>query len=411
MTESAPSRRRIPRDQLWFRIHSFVGMKLSLLLAFVFLTGTLATVSDEIDWLISPAMRAPPPAHAGLGSRGDEPDWAAIADTLAARAPHGAIDTIEAPRSPIFAAAAYLTRPDGGVRVIYFDPATGAATGEGSLLTAKTLLRRIHRHWLLSEEIGIPIVTALAFLMLASLITAMLVYRRWWRGLLRWPRRGYGARVFWSDVHRLAGSWGLGFGLLIAATGIWYFTEQLIAPAPGFARPMTVMAKIDNARAAERFPDSLAAARRAYPELAIRRIDWPGLGGAAFGFYGQDGTLLVRPRASGVVIDAENGKTILRYRGAEASAHQRLSEAADPLHFGDFAGYWSKLAWFVFGAALTALAASGAVVCGKRLARGTAGTVGKRRPALRGLAIATGLAGAMAATVAWQLPGEVALLR
>ena len=48
---------------------------------------------------------------------------------------------------------------------------------------------------------------------------------------------------------------------------------------------------------------------------------------------------------------------------------------ADPLHFGTFGGYWTKVTWFVFGVGLTALSLSGVVIYGLRIARETRTTV------------------------------------
>ncbi len=38
--------------RVWLDLHRWVGLKLSILLSFVLITGTLATVSHEIDWLL-----------------------------------------------------------------------------------------------------------------------------------------------------------------------------------------------------------------------------------------------------------------------------------------------------------------------------------------------------------------------
>lgn len=44
----------------WLKVHSWVGFKVSILLCFVLITGTLAVLSHEIDWLTNPAMRISP---------------------------------------------------------------------------------------------------------------------------------------------------------------------------------------------------------------------------------------------------------------------------------------------------------------------------------------------------------------
>ena len=56
-------------------------------------------------------------------------------------------------------------------------------------------------------------------------------------------------------------------------------------------------------------------------------------------------------------------------RGERLSAFSRIDEAADPLHFGVWGGWPSKVLWFVAGLALTTLAASGVAVFSLRLHR------------------------------------------
>jgi uncharacterized iron-regulated membrane protein len=49
--------------------------------------------------------------------------------------------------------------------------------------------------------------------------------------------------------------------------------------------------------------------------------------------------------------------------------HQRIGEMADPLHFGYFGGYWTKVPWFLFGLLMTGLSVSGAAIYSLRIAR------------------------------------------
>lgn len=54
-------------------------------------------------------------------------------------------------------------------------------------------------------------------------------------------------------------------------------------------------------------------------------------------------------------------------KGEELSAHQRISEMADPLHFGTFGGMATKVVWFVFGLAMAGLCVTGMAIYSLRL--------------------------------------------
>src|SRR3546814_11975513 len=51
--------------------------------------------------------------------------------------------------------------------------------------------------------------------------------RRWWRALVT-LRRGRSKRLFWSDLHRLTGTWALVVAVVIALTGVWYLAERVL---------------------------------------------------------------------------------------------------------------------------------------------------------------------------------------
>lgn len=46
----------------WFLAHSWLALPIWVFLFFVCLTGSIATISQEIVWLIDPAVRANPPS-------------------------------------------------------------------------------------------------------------------------------------------------------------------------------------------------------------------------------------------------------------------------------------------------------------------------------------------------------------
>lgn len=64
-----------------------------------------------------------------------------------------------------------------------------------------------------------------------------------------------------------------------------------------------------------------------------------------------------------------SGRVVDVRRGEELSLHLRISEAADPLHFGTLGGALARWLWFFCGAVLSALAISGVYIYGLHLAR------------------------------------------
>jgi len=50
------------RSRLWFLVHSWLALPVWFFLLIICVTGTLATVSQEIVWLANPDVRASKPS-------------------------------------------------------------------------------------------------------------------------------------------------------------------------------------------------------------------------------------------------------------------------------------------------------------------------------------------------------------
>ena len=199
-------------------------------------------------------------------------------------------------------------------------------------------------------------------------MTAFWVYKKWWRGFFRVPRRRKvrrnDGRRFTGDLHRFVGLWSLWFVALIGVTGIWYFVEKMGGAAP-VPRPPDVLAPAQASGA--RLDALVTKARREFPDLRISSIGFPkGKPGGVI-VMGQARALLVRERANAVMLDPDGQAVVEVVRGEELSLHQRISEAADPLHFGTWGGLATRIAWFLCGAALTGLAVTGVLIYALRL--------------------------------------------
>ena len=360
----APAKAATKKARLWWLVHQWVGLKLSVLMSFVLLTGTLAVLSAEMDWAMRPALRVAPSSVSG------PVNWPAIARNAAAFRTDYKIQSIDAPVASAFAASVTVKKPDGRYAFLYAHPTTGEIQGEGHWVGAKRVLRNMHRHLNMPVWLGVPIVSSLALLLLVTLVTSLVVYKKWWRGFAR-PIRSRSARTGWGDFHRLAGVWSLWFIALMVFTGFWYLAESTVARAPSLPRPETSRAAAPSpppaVPLADRLELGLAAARAADPALEVERIVFPSASSPVFRFEGQKSAILVRPRANAVWTSAADGRALLVTDGRDLSVHQRISEMADPLHFGTFGGYWTKIPWFLFGLLLTALSVSGAALHSMRL--------------------------------------------
>jgi uncharacterized iron-regulated membrane protein len=347
-------------SRLWFDVHSWVGLKLSLFLSFVLITGTIAVLSNELDWLTHDSMRvAPQPAT-------ERASWGEIYESLKNTYPDWQFSYLREPVDPWFTVLAYGRTPDVHTRLIDVDPYTAKVKGDRHWMSFQRFFRNSHRHLMLPTRIGVPIVSALAFLMIASMITGLVVYKKFWRGFFKMPRRR-NPRIFNGDLHRLLGLWSFWFLPVIALTSVFYFAESLGWRAPPFGKPEKAT-PIDSNLDGEQIDVYAQRALQALPGLRIALVLPPTKAGDSLVFQGYtDNTWLVRARASYVAMDPADGRVLGAHRSKDANLHQRIAEMADPLHFGTFGGITTKLIWFVFGAILSALAVTGVVIYAKRL--------------------------------------------
>ena len=359
--KNAPTRgQKAKASRLWWVVHQWVGLKLSVFMSFVLLTGTLAVFSNEIDWLIHSGMRVNPSTLNG------DIAWVELARATYNQHPDGNIQSLTAPVDKGFAAFATVTSEGGERRLVYAHPSTGVFQGDYNWVTVQRVLRFMHRHLFLPTAIGVPLVSALSIFLLISIVTSFVVYKKWWRGFFK-PIRFRDARTALGDVHRIMGVWSLWFVALMALTGLWYLAESTFARAPGHPSVQVEATELSLRQQVDQLELALHIAQEANPELNLKRIVFPTKRSGAFIFQGDHKAMLVRPRSNAVWVEAATSEVKLLTDGRELNMHQRISEMADPLHFGYFAGVWTKIIWFTFGVLLTALSITGVAIYSTRL--------------------------------------------
>lgn len=348
-----------------FLIHSLIGLKLNLFILFVCLTGTLAVVSHELEWVFLSKVRSSDTRRVVT--------WGTQLAAAKAAFPAYQITYASAGEEPYLASIFEAIDPAGRLRFIYVDPATGRVNGESGFITFSSIMRAVHYYLFTPGDWGFYVVTALGFVLVASLVSGVAVHRRFPRGLFRIPRTNRGVRVFWGDLHRLIGLWSSWFILVIAITGIWYFVERTLENANV---PLeTARERVSTERIAalgRELPEPLpldelvTLATSRVPQLEVKHIWFPESPEEPVFIRGQATAWLVRDPANGVELNPYTGEVLAVHRAEEMSLVERWMHTADPLHFGDFGGVWSKIVWFVFGLLMCCLPASGAVIYGKR---------------------------------------------
>lgn len=379
---------RSSRARFWFVIHGWLALPIWAFLFFVCLTGSIATVSQEIVWLANPVVRANAPARDAALLSYDE-----ILAAVEREVPGARVRSVSRPVKSIFALTVQVTRPDSSIARLFVNPYTGAVQGERGAFDFQEFVRALHG-WLLLPFvggfwIGWYMVSALSIPLLGSLITGIIVYKRFWRAYLR-PRLRWnkGKRIFWGDLHRLAGAWSIPFIAIMAVTAGWFLIQQILNDANvsiSTAGMPLVVARADVPVTARGEPaarinleQAAEAVRSQLPDLEPSFV---GLPSNAYDHITVGGRGNYPLLFESVDVNPYNGKVERTQRVSDQSALELVTGSMRPLHTGDFAGLWLKLVYLAFGLLLTALVFSGMMVWTKRTAIKTVKIVRQRRQA------------------------------
>jgi len=366
-----------PRPRKWltnkslFTLHGWLGMNFGLLLFWVCLSGAIASLSYEIEWLSQPELRieAEGPIR-----------WQASYDALRSQYPEHQVGGFARDWPAVIdglAWSSYLIRPDGDFAQVRVDPYAGEIVRAPTRLYLQDLARMFHYRFLDSGSWGFYLVCLVAFPILLSIVSALLFFKRWWRHLFR-LRVGSGGRAFLSSLHRVTGVWSLIFGLVIAITGVWYLVEDFL-PAEAFPEYPTVseqrLAAVGPTPPALPLARYVEAAREAFPGLEPTGIYLPTGPEDVVEVRGRTGRILVRDRANAVFLDPYDASVVGVHDSSRDGALKWWMNAADSLHFGYWGGLTSKILWAVFGLCLPVMVLTGAYLSWRR-----AGIVGPGNP-------------------------------
>jgi len=351
----------------FFKIHSWIGIKLSILFFIVCFSGTLATLSHEMDWLFIPEMRASPAKKTASRNL--------IVSNIKKAYPQGRITYWMKSEERYLCDIVYV-KSEGVQTYVFANPYTGKVQGNANI-TFQRFFRNLHYYLFIPFQIGNFTVLFFGFLLLISLITALFFFKNWWRKLFV-LQTNKGSLVFFRSLHRLVGLWSIPFTLLFSVTGIWYFVERAnvgnVDAEIGFERPVIADSSTDhysepvNSYTVD-YDRAVALAIKEIPTLVIGGINAPNSNTDLIYIRGKSHVPLVRQRANRVFVNPRTYEVVKVQKAENINTLTWVNDIADPLHFGNWGGLVTKVIWFIMGMGISSLVLSGIWITLKRKAR------------------------------------------
>ncbi|WP_449433735.1 PepSY-associated TM helix domain-containing protein [Pseudomonas putida] len=376
-------------SRLWFLVHSWLALPIWCFVLIVCFTGMLAVVSQEIVWLANADVRASKP-----DDNAQRLSFQQVLDALHKAEPQMVVRSLRQPDGSHFALNASVTFPDGTRPTLYVNPYTGAIQGKSPDFNFEAFTRALHGWWLVPFTSGYSwgwyLVSILGLPMLASLVTGLVVYKKFWKGFFKPLRTGHGSRIFWGDLHRLAGVWSIWFIAVISITGTWFLIQAIL-----FDNQITistepvvpVIAREDVPQTADGSPapriDLDAAARIAGLAIPGLEISYVTLPATAYSHVDMGGRGWYPLMYQSAAVNPYTSKVDSQFLLSDRSALEFVTESMRPLHTGDFGGLAIKLIWFFFGLVLTLMVFSGLLIWTKRTAQATAAALKRSERAPR----------------------------
>lgn len=334
--------------QVVLRVHTWLGLHMCLVFALMFFTGVLSLFSPEMDVGIRPDLYITPPAP-----ETEALDYGDIYDTVIEGENARAVTAMHAPGRPWLGHKVAFTTASGTDRVAWVHPATGEILGttRPDPLFIKTFVLRLHDTFMIplhAVKVGLM---SLSIVLLASIVTGLITYRRFWKGFFRWPARDAPHRVRHGAWHRLAAVWALPFLIIMGVTAFLFLVTETVAKpvyAPVEKTPVreTVLPEGFNGASVSR---ALEVVRRDMPGFEVNVLTIPDRRFRTIVVTGHDHEHHKMFGVSTMWIDPETERSLGVVRTHSDSATAVIASLASTIHYGKIAGQWVVVLWALLG--------------------------------------------------------------
>lgn len=358
-----------PRETLLrralFQIHLWAGIAVGLLATVVGISGSAIVYKHGLEKCLTPALYQTTNAQR------------LSADTLMARAkalhPGWKIEYIateeaspsETPDPWIVYLAPPGSKPFEDDALVYLDPGTGRLLGETHRSTALhpasfvDWIAELH-YSLFAGDTGLVVNGIGAALLFVLCVSGIIIWwpgRKHWRSHLKIHWRARWPRFNW-DLHNVIGFWStlpLSIEALTGALFCFYVPAAtlLVTLLGGSANQVKQLFSAPESSASHAVPVAIepmvAASLAAHPDASLYGITPAST---------PSGSVLVRlapPHAEDrgdfilLAFDQYSGRVLRDLDSRQQGLAMRIMLFMGPLHFGAFAGHWSRIAWIFLG--------------------------------------------------------------
>jgi uncharacterized iron-regulated membrane protein len=342
-----------------FQVHLWSGISVGLIATVVGLTGSAIVYKDALDRIITPDR-----FRTSSGPR-------LSIDALLLRAarvhpgwPMSYVAVGQGPRGTSNPWIFYLADPDrpaADLRLLYIDPADGRLLGEtGESSGFMNWLAALHFR-LLGGTTGTFVNGIGAWLLLLLCVSGLFI---WWpgkgrvRGALTIHPRARWLRLNW-DVHSVFGFWSVIPLGIEAFTGAYYcfflpMAAALVLLLGGSAHRWQEMSVPPRSTplpgiALPALEPLIEESLRRHPDCVVRGLALPVAINDPFTVQLDPPHAEDRGDYAQVAFDRYSGHVLSDMDSRNESFAIRAVNFIRPLHFGTFAGHWSRVAWIAVG--------------------------------------------------------------
>ncbi len=348
-----------------FRIHGWIGLNLSILLLLLFATGTILVFFTEIEGVLHKGMRTPAAETQRSATIGE------IYDSVQRTYPDVFPAWIERDKASWIGDATVVFTNWGEEVFVWTNPETAEVLGTTSRTNSlKEIVRTFHDSLFTGHRLGLLAVTATSLLLLAFIVTGLVTYRRFWRGFFRAPPRHLGPRAWWAGLHRLAALWSLPFLIVICLTGFYYFINAAGAwpvQYPPTAKATERAHRLPTGFSGADLDRATAVATKRLPGFDITAVVMPDKASKGIKFKGHTDAILADEKASSVEVDPVTFELLGGFDAQDLGLMTRIGSAIEPLHYGLWGGFVSRLLWLIFGALATFVSLFGVMIYAARV--------------------------------------------